>query len=202
MKFGFGTERKKLHHKIHVQRLYKTTFTNKGIIEEMNTVRPKQNEKKTLEEQLNFLKKILTMIEEGASGFDLAFEVEKNKEVKKLIYDGIMFYNTFIEIGNARFSDVPNKKTIDYKAFRTIEDTEKYIFLVWLEDTIKAIEKEIKPKGEYLKFKESRKTTEIREAQLKKREKLTHCKNCGELIRSLEQDFCEKCGVQLVEKPQ
>ena len=199
MRFKFGTDLNKLNHKIQVERLYKTNFTHEGFDEEMNNKRPKQNEKKTLEEQLNFLKKILTMIKDGASGFDLAFEVEKNKEIKSLIFDGIMFYNTFIEIGNERFSDVPNKKTIDYKAFRTVEETEKYIFLVWLEDTIKAIKKEINPKDDYSKFKKIRKTAEIKKAQLKKREKLTHCKNCGERIKSIEQDFCEKCGIPLVE---
>jgi len=199
----FGTQLKKLHKRIKVERKFKTKFTNliqnNEVVKESKNIRFKKDEKKNQEEHLDFLKKLLEMIEDGATGFDLAFEVEKNKEVKKLIYDGILFYNTFIEIGNKKFTDVPDKKKVDYKAFRTIEDTEKYIFILWLKETIISIEKEIKPKEDYNKYIELRKAQEIKKAKEKLREALTHCKNCGERIRSKTQDFCEKCGVNLLE---
>ena len=190
-----GTQLKKLHDRIKVERMYKTNLTNTTQIEDIIKINKimkfQKSDIKSLEEHLAFLQNLLSMIRNGATGFDLAHEVEKNKEVKKLIYDGILFYNTFIEIGNTRFMDAPDKKKIDYEVFRTVEDTEKFIFLVWLRETINSIEKEFKPKGDYAKYLEIKKQNELRE-------KLTHCKNCGEPIRSIEQDFCEKCGFQFV----
>lgn len=44
---------------------------------------------------LHFLEFLLRTINKGATGFDLAYEVEKNYEVKNLIYNGILFYNIF-----------------------------------------------------------------------------------------------------------
>ncbi|KKM91538.1 hypothetical protein LCGC14_1227580 [marine sediment metagenome] len=199
----FGTQLKKLHKRIKFERKFKTNFTNiiqnKEVVEESKNIRFKKDEKKSQEQLLGFLKKLLELIEDGATGFDLAYEVEKNKEVKKLIYDGILFHSTFIEIGNKKFTDVPDKKKVDYKAFRTIEDTEKFIFLVWLKEKIVSLEKEIKPKEDYNKYIEARKIQEIKNEKIKLREALTHCKNCGERIRSKTQDFCEKCGVNLLE---
>ncbi len=200
-----GTQLKKLHKRIKVEKKFKTNFTNtiqnNGVVKESKNIKIKKDEKKNQEELLGFLKKLLELIEDGATGFDLAFEVEKNKYKKKikLIYDGILFHSTFIEIGNKKFIDAPDKKKVDYKAFRTIEDTEKYIFLVWLKEKIVSLEKEIKPKADYNKYLEARKAQEIKKAKEKLREALTHCKNCGERIKSKTQDFCEKCGVNLLE---
>ncbi|GAI10783.1 unnamed protein product, partial [marine sediment metagenome] len=112
---------------------------------------------------------------------------------------GILFYNTFIEIGNKKFLDAPDKVKVDYRSFKTIEDTEKFIFMVWLKDTITSLEKKNLPKGEYAKFIEAKKTQEIREAMKKLRESLTHCKNCGARIQSKEQLLCEECGENLIE---
>ncbi len=196
---NFGTQLKKLYKKIKLEKRYKTEILN--LIDNRIPKESKTKKKKeiNLEEQLIFFKKMLRMIEVGATGFDLAYEVEKNKEVKKLIYDGILFYNTFIEIGNTRFIDVPDKKKMDYKAFSTIEDTEKYVFLIWLKEVITSIEKEIKPKEDYNKYKEIQKIKEIKEIQKKLRKKLIYCKNCGEGIKNEEQEFCEKCGINILE---
>ncbi|MFW9875574.1 MAG: hypothetical protein ACFFG0_20925 [Candidatus Thorarchaeota archaeon] len=30
--------------------------------------------------------------------------------------------------------------------------------------------------------------------------KLTHCKNCGAQIKSIDQKYCEECGVSLIEQ--
>ena len=198
---NIGTQTKKLHKKIKQERMYKTKLPNviDNGINGSKTMETREKVKKSLEEQLDFLKKMLRMIEDGATGFDLAYEVEKNKEVKNLIYDGILFYNTFIEIGTTRFTDAPDKMKVDYKAFRTIEDTEKYIFIIWLKDTITSFEKENKPREDYIKYKETEKIKDIKEAHKKLRKSLIYCKNCGERIESEEQEFCEKCGINVLE---
>ncbi len=199
---NFGTQLKKLYKKIKLEKKYKTKISNlieTGTLGGSKPTKTKEKVEKNLAEQLDFFKKMLRMIENGATGFDLAYEVEKNKVAKNLIYDGILFYNTFIEIGNTRFIDAPDKKKVDYKAFRTIEDTEKYVFLIWLKEIITSIEKEIKPREDYTKYKERHKRIEINEAQKKLRKNLIYCKNCGERIRSEEQEFCEKCGMKFLE---
>ncbi len=199
---NFGTQLKKLYKKIKLEKKYKTKISNlieTGTLGGSKPTKTKEKVEKNLAEQLDFFKKMLRMIENGATGFDLAYEVEKNKVAKNLIYDGILFYNTFIEIGNTRFIDAPDKKKVDYKAFRTIEDTEKYVFLIWLKEIITSIDKEIKPREDYSKYKERHKRIEINEAQKKLRKNLIYCKNCGERIRSEEQEFCEKCGMKFLE---
>ena len=199
---NFGTQLKKLYKKIKLEKRYKTEILNlidNRIPKESKTMKTKKKTEINLEEQLIFFKKMLRMIEDGATGFDLAYLAEKNKVAKNLIYDGILFYNTFIEIGNTRFIDAPDKKKVDYKAFRTIEDTEKYVFMIWLKEIINSIEKEIKPREDFNKYKEIHKRIEIKEAQKKIRKNLIYCKNCGERIRSEEQEFCEKCGMTFLE---
>ncbi|MFX0037351.1 MAG: hypothetical protein ACFE9I_17150 [Candidatus Hermodarchaeota archaeon] len=151
-------------------------------------------------QKLSFLTWLLKMIHEGATGFDLAYEVEKNQEIKHLIYDGILFYNAFLEIGTKKFIEMPDKKIENFKSFRTIEDTEKYIFLVWLNDTITSLKKELFPKEDYEEYVKSRRAKEIKEAKDQLRERLTHCKNCGTRIQSKEQIFCEECGKKLMEE--
>ncbi|MBY8984979.1 MAG: hypothetical protein KGD65_07930 [Candidatus Lokiarchaeota archaeon] len=148
--------------------------------------------------KLDFLKHLLDIINDGATGFELAYVVEKYQEVKNLIYDGILFYNTFIEIGNMRFIDAPDNVKKDYQSFKTIEDTEKYIFMLWLKDTITSLEKKIQPKEDYAKFIEAKKTRKKMKARDKLRERLTHCKNCGARVKSKEQILCEECGETLI----
>ena len=151
-----------------------------------------------LEEHLNFLKHLLRMIYTGATGFDLAYEVEKNQRIKNLIYDGILFYNTFIEIGNNPFIEAPDKIKVDYSTFKTIEDTEKYIFMVWLTDVIESLEKKTKPKSEYTKYLETREEKELKMGREELPEDLKYCRNCGAKILSKDQKYCEKCGVDLI----
>jgi hypothetical protein len=146
---------------------------------------PEKEEKQKFLEDLKFLKKILRMIEQRATGYDLAYEVEKNQAMKKLIYDGVMFYSTFQNIGNQVFIEAPDKTRVDYKSFRTVEDTEKYLFMVWLKDAIANLERILGPSNEYAKYKEGKKS------------KITLCKNCGEKIRSKTQKYCEMCGSEL-----
>lgn len=196
-------QRERLQRRIRIGRLYKTNFKKSLLEEEIlqfsTHMDDNKSEKKDLIEHLDFLKNLLKLIKRGATGFNLAYEVEKNKEMKYLIYDGILFYNTFLEIGPKRFIDAPDKKKVDFKSFKTVEDTEKYIFMIWLKDTIESIEKKIKPKGDYIKYVEERKEQELLKTKKKLLKRLTHCKNCGERIRSVEQEYCEKCGVKLLE---
>ncbi len=196
-------QRERLQKRIRIERLYKTRF-KKTLLDEDNLQLSKgmdnnKREKKSLSEHLDFLKKLVKLINRGATGFDLAYEVEKNKEMKSLIYDGILFYNTFLEVGSHRFIDAPDKKKSDFKSFKTIEDTEKYIFMIWLKETIDSLEREIKPKEDYAQYVEARKEKDFVKTKKNLLKKLSYCKNCGEKIRSIEQEYCEKCGVKLLE---
>ena len=194
-----GTQIDKLQKKIEKERELKQKSMNDrtGGYLFMDSKRKKPNED-VMKKRLNLLKRLLDMIDKGTTGFELAYEVEKNQEVKKLIYDGILFYNTFLEIGNKKFIEAPDKTTIEYKSFKTIEDTEKYIFMVWLKDTINSLEKEIQPMEDYAKFIEEKRIQEAKEAMEKLRQGLTHCKNCGARIKSKDQEFCEECGMDIM----
>jgi len=197
------TQLNKLHKKIETERKFKQKLYNErsggNLYKDSKRRKPKENKNQRIIDQLDFLKNLLDIINKGATGFELAYEVEKNQEVKSLIYDGILFYNTFIEIGNKIFFDAPDNVKVNYRCFKTIEDTEKFTFMVWLKDTITSLEKKIQPKEDYAKFIEIKKSQEIREAKEKLREKLTHCKNCGARIQSKEQLLCEECGKNLIE---
>lgn len=150
--------------------------------------------------RLIFLKKILGMINNGAIGFDLAYEVEKFPEFKHLIYDGILFYNTFIEIGNNRFIDVPDKVKTNYISFVTIEDTEKFIFMVWLKDAIQTLEKQFHSNESYIEYLKKKQDEEQKLTEKILRKKLTRCLKCGNLIKSEEQIYCEVCGANILEQ--
>ena len=198
-----GTQFKKLHKKIETERKLKQKSYNERsggyLYTDSKGRKPMEEKMQRIIDKLDFLKHLLDIINEGATGFELAYEVEKNQEVKSLIYDGILFYNTFIEIGSKKFLGAPDKVKVDYRSFKTIEDTEKFIFIVWLKDTITSLEKKVQPKEDYMKFVEVKKTQEIKEAMKKLRESLTHCKNCGARIQSKVQLLCEECGESLLE---
>jgi len=197
------TQSKKLHKKIETERKFKQESNDERsggyLYTDSKRRKSKENTMQRIKYKLDFLKHLLNIINEGATGFELAYESEKNQEVKSLIYDGILFYNTFIEIGNKKFLEADDKVKVTYQSFKTIEDTEKFIFMVWLKDTITTLEKKIQPKEDYAKFVETKKAQEIREAMEKLRERLTHCKNCGAQIRSKKQLLCEGCGEILME---
>ena len=196
-----GTQLEKLQKKIEKEKNYRKNSDNcrsSGYL----FIDPKNNKPKVhdMKKKLEFLKQLLIMINKGATGFDLAYEVEKNQEVKHLIYDGVLFYNTFLDIGNKKFIDIPDKITKNYQSFKTVEETEKYIFMLWLNDTISNLQKEIHPKDDYEKFIESKRIEEKKEAERKLREQLSHCKKCGAKIRDRQQEFCEEYGENLMEQ--
>lgn len=198
-----GTQLKKLHKKIKAEKKYKTKLPEDVLggdihIDSKKMKSEEDKIEKTIE-KLDLLKRLLKMINEGATGFDLAYEVERNQEVKSLLYNGILFYNAFLEIGNKKFIEAPDKIKVNYKSFKTIEETEKYIFMIWLKETINSIEKEVQSNEDYAKYIEAIEAQEIKETIERLRKKLTHCKNCGARIQSEVQEFCEKCGINLLE---
>lgn len=138
--------------------------------------------------ELEFLKKLLRLIENGATGFELAFELEKYHKIKKLIYNGIMFYNTFSEIGEKVFLEAPDKKEKDYHIFKTVENTEKYLFMVWLRDYIPNKEK-------YLKNNVDNST--LLQVKNKFIAEMKYCSKCGAERRDENQDICESCGEEV-----
>lgn len=127
-------------------------------------------------------------------------KLKKNRVVKHLIYDGVLFYNTFLEAGNKKFIEVPDKIKKDYKSFKTVENTEKYIFMVWLNDTISSLQEKIYQKEDYARYIEVKRGGEKKEAEEKLKEQLVHCKNCGAKIRDKSQEYCEECGKSLIEQ--
>ena len=135
--------------------------------------------------ELEFLKKLLGMIENGVTGFDLAHVVQKYNKIKMFIHDGINFYNIFNEIGELIFLEAPDKKEKDYSFFKTVEDTEKFIFMVWIRDAIAKV-------GEYLKNNvESSTLIKLREKIIRQTK---YCSKCNAEIMDDYQKICEKCG--------
>ena len=184
-----GSQLNKLKEKIESSKKDKSPqldFQEKKIkLNASNKMLTEKKKKDEINKELGFLKNLLRMIENGATGFDLAFEVEKHQLVKKLIYDGVLFYNAFIEIGNNAFIEAPDKREVNYKAFKTVEETEKHLFIIWLKDTIANMEKKVSPEDAYDKYKK------VKE---KKNELIINCKYCGARIKDKNQKFCEMCG--------
>jgi hypothetical protein len=136
--------------------------------------------------ELFYLKKLFKMIKDGATGYDLAYVVEQQKLIKRLINEkGILFYDTFLEIGEEKFIEYPNKKITYYKNFKTVENTEKYFFIIWLKDEIRKLQRHYL----YLKQMKKPKNEEDQEEY-----KTIICKNCGSITSNENQKVCEKCG--------
>lgn len=136
--------------------------------------------------ELFYLKKLFKMIKEGATGYDLAYVVEQQKLIKRLINEkGILFYDTFLEIGEEKFIEYPNKKITYYKNFKTVENSEKYFFIIWLRDEIKKLQRQ------YLYLKQMKKPNNEEDQEESKR---IICKNCGSITSNESQKVCEKCG--------
>ncbi len=91
-----GTDLEKLQKKIEKEKQYKRELYNDRssgcLFIDAKKEKPKEN---SAREKLNFLMRLSNMVKEGATGSDLAYEVEKNQEVKSLIYDGVLFIIRF-----------------------------------------------------------------------------------------------------------
>ncbi len=137
---------------------------------------------------LEFLKRISEMIENDATGFDLAYETENNLLKDRLMNDGIFFYNTFLNIGNQKFKDAPDKRKTNYQPFKLVEYTEKYLFMDWLNKKITEKDKKKNIMDEYTKYVETREY---------KYKEYVICENCGAQITKKNQKICEECGEKL-----
>lgn len=137
------------------------------------------------EKLIKFLKKLLLMIEQDATGYDLAYEIENYDLKRDLLHDGIVFYETFLKIGNKRVKDIPNEEKKDYKTFKIIEDSHKQLFFNWAKELIKDYEKPKFTKSEYVRYKKSKEKWFSNEL---------HCEKCGARIKDKNQEICEECG--------
>lgn len=185
-----SSQLKRLKDKIKSEIKYKQNhliLPTEAIKVEIHEEKEERQKYKFLED-LEMFKNLLNMIENGATGFDLAYEVEKNQYVKKLIHDGILFYNTFLEIGAQKFIKAPDIKETDFTHFKTVEETEKHLFLIWLKDEINKREKIVNNNDEYEKYIQERENL---------KEKFIFCQNCGAKNKEKYQKFCEKCGFKL-----
>ena len=187
-----SSQLKKLKKRIKSEKNFKENHlilpTEDIKIEIFKKKRDSKSNKEKFVEDLKLFKTLLDMIENGATGFDLAYEVEKNQYVKKLIYDGILFYNTFLEIGNKKFIEAPDLRKKDYSNFLTVEDTEKHLFMIWLRNEIKKREEIWQNEQAYKRY--------LRDYE-KVKEKYIFCQNCGAKIKDRYQKVCEKCGLKL-----
>ncbi len=184
----------KLKEKVNSERKYKQNHlilpTEAIEFESLKKKENEKNQKHKFLDDLDMFKNLLKMIDNGATGFELAYEVEKNQYVKKLIYNGILFYNTFLEIGNQKFIEAPNVMKKLFNNFKTVEDTEKHLFMIWLRDEINSRTTKI------LNRKEEYKEIILEREKLK--ERFIFCQNCGAKNREKYQMYCEKCGFKLI----
>ena len=191
LNLGFSDFSNKLKEKIEKEKKFKQDeflFADEKLTyEKPKKVNAKKKVKATNNDQ-QFLKELLNMIENRATGFELAYIVEKNQKSKTLVHRGITFYNTFLNTGNNVFIDLPDKEIKSYENFKTIQETEKYIFLLWLKEEVSEMDKIIDVEKEYVKYEEK---------IFPNTSQLLYCKNCGAKINSDKQMFCKFCGVKL-----
>lgn len=160
---------------------------------------PNQIEQTTkLKRELKILKNILNLITSGASGFDLAYEMDNNNFLTtNFNFDGINFYKMFLKIGNKSLIDIPDKKESNYTSFKTIEYTQKGRFMMWLKENINHIEEILKPTEDYDKYlKERRRIFEIKTDYGSKQ--FIYCTYCGAQYEKGDLKYCEKCGYILL----
>ena len=182
-----GAELKQLRRRFKRERDLKNKLTRLTLdFEQIKNKKKPPNKKEKLIMTVNkvlILKKLLEMIEEGATGFDLAMFIDKYNYKNELLHDGILFYNYFKDIGTSILRDVPNEKESKHRSFNVREESEKAIFIKWAKEFIASTEEKIDVDEEYRKYIEK-----------KKLESITHCKNCGTKFASPSQRVCEQCG--------
>ncbi len=150
-----------------------------------------QKSKEVLKRELEALEDLAIKIESKATGYELAYEVERNKNLPRLYSNGIHFIETFKQIGSQVFLESPDKVIKVFTTFKTKDDSEKTIFLKWLNKEIEERKETLYPRSDYLKYKE------MMEQQEKVGE-MGNCPYCGALINDKTQKFCEECGMKLI----
>ncbi|MHA1762172.1 MAG: hypothetical protein ACTSYC_00200, partial [Promethearchaeota archaeon] len=133
---------------------------------------------RSLEKELEALEDLAHKIESGATGFELAFEAENNKNLPFLYFNGIYFIETFKKIGNNVFFESPDEIIKNYTSFKVKEETEKSIFLKWLQREIEERKAMFYPKQEYLQFKKMMEKKEMIK-------NIKFCPNCGARITDI-----------------
>lgn len=92
--------------------------------------------------KLNFLEKITRMIKKNATGFDIAYEIEKDKKIlRKLKLYSASKIKRFKRIGMSKFSDAKVADRINYRVIM---------------DYLRQKNNEIKKEIEYLEYKKTK----------------------------------------------
>jgi len=188
---GFSDFANKLKEKIEKEKEAKQEeffFDNEKLTIDKPSKQEANKRLSIINKEKEFLKKLLEMITNRATGFELAYFVEKSQKINHLLYKGVMFYNTFLNTEKKIFIDLPDKEVKSYDNFKTIEETEKYLFMQWLKDTVSEKQERVDMEKEYRKYEEK---------AFPNTSKLMYCKNCGANIKDEHQKFCEFCGVKL-----
>ncbi|MHA1148982.1 MAG: hypothetical protein ACTSR8_12150 [Promethearchaeota archaeon] len=144
-------------------------------------------------ENLIFFRNLLEKINNGATGFELADFVEENQKMKDLIYDGILFYNNFIEIGEKKFIDMPNKREVSFQSFKNLEDSEKVLLMNWITEQIEKYESILSNPEIF----EEHSQQEERTTELKRKVSFIICSVCGASLRGDNIKICTTCGSRL-----
>jgi len=104
---------------------------------------------------------------------------------RELIYDGIVFYDTFLEIGDNIVNDTPDEEKKDYGHFKIVEDSHKQVFLKWATELIENYKKQKLKEEIYKRYKKSRDKWYTEDL---------YCEKCGIRIKDKHQKVCEECG--------
>lgn len=144
-------------------------------------------------EDLIFLRNLKERIMDGATGFELAQYVEENQKMKDLICDGVLFYSNFIEIGDRKYIDLPDKREVSFQTFKTLEDTEKVILMNWISEEIVKYERILSNPEIFEEHTEEQENTTV----LKRRTSFIICSVCGASLRGDDLKKCTTCGSRL-----
>ena len=144
-----------------------------------------------MKKELEALEELFLKIEQGATGLELAYEAEKNNDLPQLYYNGIFFIETFKKIGGQVFIESPDVQVKIFDSFKTKEESEKSIFMKWINREISERKETLYPRSDYLKFKEMMERQE-------KVSKMGTCPYCGAFIKDKSQKYCESCGMQFL----
>ena len=144
--------------------------------------------------ELRLLEKLIIMINEGATGFDLAYEIERTDNIRSLVFEGINLISTCKRYGNKVFKDEPDEVKNKYESFITLEESAKSKIIKWINKAInkrKSIVRENKEIFDYLK--EALKKEKIEAIDILNK-LIIRCEKCGAKIINKQLKYCENCG--------
>lgn len=141
-------------------------------------------------EDLIFYRNLKEKVLNGATGFELAQFVEENQKIKDLNYDGVLFYSNFIEMGDKRYIDMPDKREVSFQTFKMLEDSEKVILLNFISEEISKCEKILSNPEVFEEYAEEQEMIEVQ----KKKSSFIICGVCGASLRGDNIEKCTRCG--------